>query len=109
MQGAKLQQGNIPLYARGDDANARQFPSLHAVQRHMADTGRFKMAWEDNEDEYEDFYNFDAVPIEEAEAGEATCAEICREFEAWLGSVRLGIAAMSWSHDAYLPIILLAL
>ena len=31
--------------------------------------GRFKMAWEDNEDEYEDFYNFDAVPIEEAEAG----------------------------------------
>ena len=45
MQGAKLEQGHIPLYVRGDDANARQFPSLHAVQRHMADTGRFKMAW----------------------------------------------------------------
>ena len=69
LQGAKLQQGRIPLYVRGDDADARQFPSLHAVQRHMADTGRFKMAWEDNEDEYEDFYNFDALPMEDAEAG----------------------------------------
>ena len=69
LQGAKLQQGRIPLYVRGDDANARQFPSLHAVQRHMADTGRFKMAWEDNEDEYEDFYNFDALPMEDTEAG----------------------------------------
>ena len=78
LQGAKLQQGHIPLYVRGDDANARQFPSLHAVQRHMADTGRFKMAWEDNEDEYEDFYNFDAVPIEEAEAGETSGAELQR-------------------------------
>ncbi|CAL5221753.1 g4005 [Coccomyxa viridis] len=66
--GAKLQHGHIPLYVRGDDEKARQFPSLHAVQRHMADTGRFKMAWEDNEDEYEDFYNFDAVPMEDAEA-----------------------------------------
>ena len=89
MQGAKLQQGRIPLYVRGDDVNARQFPSLHAVQRHMADTGRFKMAWEDNEDEYEDFYNFDAVPIEETEAGEMTCAYFVREFEAWLGLARL--------------------
>ena len=53
---------------RGDDAGARQFPSLHAVQRHMADTGRFKMAWEDNEDEYEDFYKFDE-PMEEEGAG----------------------------------------
>ena len=78
LQGAKLQQGHIPLYVRGDDANARQFPSLHAVQRHMADTGRFKMAWEDNEDEYEDFYNFDAVPIEEAEAGGISRANLQR-------------------------------
>ena len=69
LQGAKLQHGHIPLYVRGDDDSARQFPSLHAVQRHMADTGRFKMAWEDNEDEYEDFYSFDAVPIEDTEAG----------------------------------------
>lgn len=50
--------GHVPLYARGDDANARQFGSLHAVQRHMADTGRFKMAWEDNEEEYDDFYTW---------------------------------------------------
>ncbi|KAK9831427.1 hypothetical protein WJX81_003930 [Elliptochloris bilobata] len=56
--GAKLIVGRVPLYARGDDANARQFGSLHAVQRHMADTGRFKMAWEDNEDEYDDFYRW---------------------------------------------------
>ena len=47
LQGAKLQHGHIPLYVWGDDENTRQFPSLHAVQRHMADTGRFKMAWED--------------------------------------------------------------
>ena len=73
LQGAKLQHGHIPLYVRGDDENARQFPSLHAVQRHMADTGRFKMAWEDNEDEYEEFYNFDAVPMEDAEAGQYHC------------------------------------
>ncbi len=73
LQGAKLQHGHIPLYVRGDDENTRQFPSLHAVQRHMADTGRFKMAWEDNEDEYEDFYNFDAVPMEDAEAGQHHC------------------------------------
>ena len=53
---------------KGDDASARQFPSLHAVQRHMADTGRFKMAWEGNEDEYEDFYNFDQ-PMEQDGAG----------------------------------------
>ena len=57
-QGAKLAVGHVPLYARGDDANTRQFGSLHAVQRHMADTGRFKMAWEDNEDEYDDFYRW---------------------------------------------------
>ena len=63
---------------RGDDANARQFPSLHSVQRHMADTGRFKMAWEDNEDEYEDFYNFDAVPIEEADTAGMPMSAILR-------------------------------
>ena len=57
-QGAKLAVGHVPLYARGDDANARQFGSLHAVQRHMADTGRFKMAWEGNEDEYDEFYRW---------------------------------------------------
>lgn len=43
----------------------------------MADTGRFKMAWEDNEDEYEDFYNFDAAPMEDAEAGELKLPSLC--------------------------------
>ena len=69
MQGAKLQHGHMPLYVRGDDASMRTFPSLHAVQRHMADTGRFKPAWEGNEDEYEDFYNFEQQPMEEDEEG----------------------------------------
>ncbi|CAL8468832.1 g8373 [Coccomyxa elongata] len=63
--GAKLQYGRVPLYVSGEDASARQFPSLHAVQRHMADTGRFKMAWEDNEEEYADFYDFGDEDMEE--------------------------------------------
>ncbi|KAK9914964.1 hypothetical protein WJX75_002998 [Coccomyxa subellipsoidea] len=63
--GAKMQYGRVPLYIQGDDANARQFSSLHAVQRHMADTGRFKMAWEDNEEEYAEFYDFGDEEMEE--------------------------------------------
>ena len=69
-QGAKLQHGHVPLYVRGDDESMRAFPSLHAVQRHMADTGRFKPAWEGNEDEYEDFYDFEQQqPMEEGDEG----------------------------------------
>jgi hypothetical protein len=70
-KGAKLQHGHMPLYVRGDDEAGRAFPSLHAVQRHMADTGRFKLAWEGNEEEYEDFYDFDAAPMEDGEEGGA--------------------------------------
>lgn len=57
-QGAKLQYGNVPLYESGDDPSARTFASLHGVQRHMVDTGRCKMAYDDNEEEYEDFYDY---------------------------------------------------
>ena len=32
MQGAKLQYGHVPLYESGDNPNAKQFASLHAVQ-----------------------------------------------------------------------------
>ena len=73
LQGAKLQHGHMPLYVRGDEEAGRAFPSLHAVQRHMADTGRFKLAWEGNEEEYEDFYDFDAAaaPMEGGEEGSA--------------------------------------
>jgi hypothetical protein len=31
-QGAKLQYGHVPLYESGDNPNAKQFASLHAVQ-----------------------------------------------------------------------------
>ncbi|GLI68657.1 hypothetical protein VaNZ11_013133 [Volvox africanus] len=57
--GAKLQVGGVPLYVRGDDSNVRQFRSLHAVQRHMVDTSQCKMAYDDNEEEYEEFYDYD--------------------------------------------------
>ena len=82
LQGAKLQQGHLPLYVRGDDANAREFPSLHSVQRHMADTGRFKMAWEDNEEEYEDFYDFDQAEGMDQEQGVHFCVPYCSWFRA---------------------------
>mmetsp|Transcript_29012 Transcript_29012/g.81726 ORF Transcript_29012/g.81726 Transcript_29012/m.81726 type:complete len:417 (+) Transcript_29012:165-1415(+) len=59
--GLKLSSGRVPLYTRGDDPNAKQFQSLHAVQRHMVDTGRCRIAFQDNEEEYEEFYNFDTA------------------------------------------------
>ena len=67
----KLQYGHAPLYTRGDDANSKQFTSLHAVQRHMVDVGRCKMAFEDNEEEYEEFYDW-APLAAELEGGSCT-------------------------------------
>ena len=32
MQGAKLQYGHVPVYESGENPNAKQFQSLHAVQ-----------------------------------------------------------------------------
>lgn len=58
-QGAKLQVGGVPLYVRGDDNRARQFRSLHAVQRHMVDTCQCKLIYDDNEEEFEEFYDYD--------------------------------------------------
>lgn len=54
--GAKLQYGHIPLYESGNNPNAKSFGSLHAVQRHMVDSGKCKVLYEGNEDEYDDFY-----------------------------------------------------
>ena len=59
--GLKLTEGRVPLYTHGDDPSAKQFHSLHAVQRHMVDTNQCRMAFEHNEDEYEDFYNYEAM------------------------------------------------
>lgn len=86
--GAKLQYGHVPLYESGDNPNAKQFNSLHAVQRHMVDTNRCKMAYEDNEEEYEDFYDYGdgegdaemsqagALILSEAEAGPSASYEL---------------------------------
>ena len=74
----------MPLGTRGDDASARQFRSLHAVQRHMVDTCACKMLYDDNEEEYEDFYDYDlAAEVGEGEGGGrrekegAVCIEVC--------------------------------
>ncbi len=70
VQGDKLQYGHLALYSRGDNENARQFSSLHAVQRHMVDTNQCKMAFDDNEEEYEDYYDWSALEAEHAEGTE---------------------------------------
>ena len=64
MQGLKLQYGHVPLYVRGDDANARQFTSLHGVQRHMVDANKCKMVFDDNEEEYIEFYDWSKLEDE---------------------------------------------
>lgn len=71
-QGQKLQYGHVPLYQSGDDPNARAFRSLHAVQRHMVDAGRCKMLYDGNEDEYAEFYDYDA---DDAQQGVCVCTD----------------------------------
>lgn len=53
-----MQYGHIAIGTPGDDENAKRFLSLHAVQRHMVDRNQCKMAFEDNEGEYDDFYEY---------------------------------------------------
>lgn len=71
----------MPLYSAGDDANAKQFRSLHAVQRHMVDTNQCKMLYEDNEDEYADFYDYSSLheSLGGGEAGEEAGEEAGRQ------------------------------
>ena len=76
--GAKLQYGNVPLYTRGDDANVKKFGSLHAVQRHMIDSGKTQMCYDGNEEEYEDFYDYE-------------CAFVCYLFAICLTFVALAL------------------
>lgn len=64
MQGAKLAEGNIPLYASGLDENAKQLGSLHAVQHHMVDTNQCKMAYDGVEEEYADYYDYSSAQDE---------------------------------------------
>lgn len=61
LQGAKLAEGHIPLYASGLDPSAKQLNSLHAVQRHMVDTNQCKMAYDGVEEEYDDYYDYSSA------------------------------------------------
>jgi pre-60S factor REI1 len=59
----------VPLYTSGDDPNAKQFRSLHAVQRHMVDTNQCKLLYDGNEDEYAEFYDYSSQEDAAAAAG----------------------------------------
>jgi len=73
--GEKIGIGNICLYCNG---RGRSFATLKAVRDHMRDLSHCKLAWEDNEDEYEDFYDYAPShaegefkgPIEVTDSGE---------------------------------------
>lgn len=54
----------MPLYVRGDDNKSKQFTSLHGVQRHMVDANKCKMAFDDNEEEYLEFYDWSKLEDE---------------------------------------------
>jgi len=56
--GAKIGVGNVCLYC---DSKGRSFPSLKSVQSHMIIYSHCKIAYEDNEDEYGDFYDFSST------------------------------------------------
>lgn len=73
--GAKLSYGKVPLYTPGDDPNAKQFRSLHAVQRHMVDTNQCRMLFDGNEEEYEDFYDYSAANNAAEEPAGAAAAD----------------------------------
>ncbi|MEW5300267.1 MAG: hypothetical protein WDW36_003208 [Sanguina aurantia] len=72
--GSKLQYGLVPLYVSGDNTSAKQYRSLHAVQRHMVDTQQCKMLFDDNEEEYYDYYNYEGQD-EDAEGGNQLALE----------------------------------
>jgi hypothetical protein len=58
-QGAKLRYGRVALYTRGSDEAAKQWGSLHAVQRHMIDSCQCKAVYEGNEEEYAEWYEYE--------------------------------------------------
>lgn len=77
LQGLKLQHGHVPLYVRGDDANSKQFQTLHGVQRHMVDANKCKMVFDDNEEEYVEFYDWSKL-LDEL-AGNNGIALLCED------------------------------
>lgn len=56
--GAKMQYGRLPLSESGLNPEAKRMASLHGVQRHMIDSGKCKLLYDGNEDEYEDYYDY---------------------------------------------------
>jgi len=52
--GQKISIGNTCIYCQ------KTFYSLEATQNHMRSLSHCKILWEDNEDEYGDFYDFEA-------------------------------------------------
>lgn len=53
--GEKIGVGNYSIW------NNKQFSSADACKQHMRDTGTCTMLWEGNMDEYEEFYDFNAL------------------------------------------------
>lgn len=86
--GRKLQYGHVPLYTRGDDPNAKQFRSLHAVQRHMVDRCQCKMVYDDNEEEYENFYDY-SEQEDTADTGKALVAQDIEDMTLALSGLEL--------------------
>lgn len=75
--GAKIAVGKVPLYVRGKESHLHKtFRSLHAVQRHMIDTGRCRMVYEENEEEYEEFYNYSAQEKDNEDTTMAVSVEV---------------------------------
>lgn len=67
--GAKMQYGKLPLYESGLNPEAKRMASLHGVQRHMVDSGKCKITYDGNEEEYEDYYDYGEEEVMTEEAG----------------------------------------
>lgn len=80
LQAQKMRYGRMPLYISGEVENPKQFASMHAVQRHMIDTKLCRMAYDDNEEEYADFYDFstqDQDPEGMCFPSSTSCPHLC--------------------------------
>lgn len=87
----------VPLYTAGDDPHAKQFRSLHAVQRHMVDTNQCKMLYDGNEEEYEDFYDYsksnNAEPADDIESADSSGLALATS---GVGNLDLGSGSTGW-------------
>lgn len=79
-QALKMARGRMPLYIAGDEPNPKQLANFYGVQRHMIDTGMCKMAYDDNEEEYEEFYDYPDDDEDMGEHAHVTCIQIPASF-----------------------------